>query len=148
MSHYRFLIDNDSTASASFFPKGRVVTLHQAGLEPSASDADVVVTAYNLGCIIVTANGPHFEAEMRKFLAKTKRKDCHDLYGLVIIPNQAAIQQRVLPKLAARLRLGGKRISWDDVWRKNLLVRVRSDSVVDVRDELGRCFYCKKIEAS
>jgi len=53
-----------------------------------------------------------------------------------------------LPKLAARLRLGGKRISWDDVWRKNLLIRVRSDSVVDVRDELGRCFYCKKIEAT
>jgi hypothetical protein len=85
---------------------------------------------------------------MRKFLATTKRKDCHDLYGLVIIPNQAAIQDRVLPKLATKLRLEGKRISWDDVWRKNLLVRVRSDGVVNVRDELGRCFYCKKLELS
>ncbi|MGA2085783.1 MAG: hypothetical protein ABSG60_09720 [Terracidiphilus sp.] len=148
MSDYRFLIDNDSLSSARYFPKRRIVTFHQAGLEPSAPDVAIVVKAYEFGCIIVSANGPHFEAEMRKFLATTKRKDCHDLYGLVIIPNQAAIQDRVLPKLATKLRLEGKRISWDDVWRKNLLVRVRSDGVVNVRDELGRCFYCKKLELS
>lgn len=148
MSAYRFFIDNDSSSAARYFPKEHVVTLRQSGLEPTATDASVVQRAYELGCIIVTANGPHFEAEMRKFLSKTKRKDCHDLYGLVVIPNEAAIQERVLPRLTSRLRQAGRRISWDDVWMKNFLVRVRGDGVVDVRDELGRCFYCRKLERS
>jgi len=147
LSPYKFLIDNDSSSTAKYFPRKRVITISQAKLEPNALDAKVVERAYDLECIIVTANGQDFEAAMRKFLSRTQRKDCHDLFGLVVIPNQAAIQSCVLPGLAWKLRLDGKSISWDDVWRKNLLVRVRKDGVVDVRNELGRCFYCKKIEA-
>ena len=145
MRKYKFLIDNDSQAASRFFPDKRAISLSQAKLDSSASDAEVVAAAWDMECIIVTANGQDFEKEIKQFLQKTQREDCHDLFGLVVIPNAAAIQNRVLPGLAGKLRFNGKSITWDDVWRKNYLVRVHSSGNVDVR-ELGRCFYCKKIE--
>jgi hypothetical protein len=145
MRGYRFLIDNDSQRAGRFFPAKRVVTLAQAKLNSSASDAEIVARAWETECTIVTANGPDFEKRIDQFLRKTQRNDCHDLFGLVVIPNAAAIQDRVLPGLADKLRFDRKSITWDDVWRRNYLVRVHSTGTVDVR-ELGRCFYCKKIE--
>ena len=145
MRKYKFLIDNDSQAAVRFFPEKRVVSLASAELETSATDAEVVNMAWELECIIVTANGQDFEKEIKKFLQTTQRDDSHDLFGLVVIPNAAAAQERVLPCLGARLRYAGKSITWDDVWHKNYLVRVHSKSTVEVR-ELGRCFYCRKIE--
>ncbi|HEY5254122.1 MAG TPA: hypothetical protein VIJ53_05695, partial [Acidobacteriaceae bacterium] len=88
---------------------------------------------------------PDFEKEIKQFLQKSQRKDCFDLFGLVVIPNPAAIQARVLPGLSEKLRINGSRISWEDVWRENYLVSVHSDGSVEVR-ELGRCFYCRKIK--
>ena len=147
MREYKFLFDNDSQAAARFFPEKRVITLAQAKVSTAASDAEIVTRARELGAIIVTANGEDFEKEIKRFLQKSQRNDCYDLFGLVVIPNPAAIQERVLLGLAARLRFKGKAISWDDVWRENYLVRVHSDSRVDVR-ELGRCFYCKKLASA
>jgi hypothetical protein len=62
-----------------------------------------------------------------------------------VIPNPAAIQARALPGLSDRLRMNGKRISWDDAWQENYMVSVHADGSVGVK-ELGRCFYCKKIK--
>ena len=145
MRGYRFLIDNDSQSASVYFPEKRVVTFAQAKLNEAAPDSEVVATARELGCTIVTANGPHFEKEIKQSLQKSQRKDCYDLFGLVVIPNPAAIQARVLPGLSDRLRMDGKRISWDDVWQENCVVSVHADGSVDVR-ELGRCFYCKKLK--
>jgi hypothetical protein len=96
-------------------------------------------------CIIVTANGPDFEKEIKQFLQRSQRKDCFDLYGLVVIPNPAAIQARLLPLLSGKLRFKGKRITWEDVWQENYLVSVHADGSVEVREQ-GRCFYCMKIK--
>ena len=128
-----------------YFPEKRVVTFAQAKLNPAAPDSQVVATAREMGCMIVTANGPDFEKEIKQFLQKSQRKDCYDLFGLVVIPNAAATQARVLPGLSDKLRINGKRISWEDAWLENYLVRVHSDGSVEVR-ELGRCFYCKKLK--
>ena len=144
MREYKFLFDNDSHAAAKFFPDKRVITLAQAKLSPTASDSEIVARARELEAIIVTANGDDYEKEIKKFLQRSQRNDCYDLFGLVVIPNPAAIQERVLPGLSAKLRFGRKAISWDHVWRENYLVRVHSDGTVEVR-ELGRCFYCKKL---
>ena len=143
MREYRFLIDNDSQAASVHFPEKRVVTLAQAMLDRAAPDSAVVARAREMGCIIVPANGPDFEKEIKQFLQKSQRKDCYDLFGLVVIPNAAAIQERVLPGLGDKLPMNGKRISWEDVWQENYLVSVHSDGSVEVR-ELGRCFYCRK----
>jgi hypothetical protein len=146
MREYKFLFDNDSQAAAKFFPDKRVITLTQAKLSTAAPDAEIVARARELGSIIVTANGDDYEREIKRFLQKSQRNDCYDLFGLVVIPNPAAIQERVLPGLSAKLRFNGKAISWDEVWRENYLVRVHSDGTVEVR-ELGRCFYCKKLQS-
>lgn len=143
MRGYRFLIDNDSQAASKYFPKKRVVTFAEAGLSHDSPDSVVVARARDLECIIVTANGPDFESEIKRFLQKSQRKDCYDLFGLVVIPNIAAIQARDLPKLSGRLRMQGTRLSWETVWHENYLVSVHGDGSVDVR-EIGRCFYCKK----
>jgi Domain of unknown function (DUF5615) len=145
MREYRFLIDNDSQSAAVYFPEKRVVTLAQAKLSQAAPDSEVVAAARELECVIVTANGTDFEREIKQFLQRSQRKDCFDLFGLVVIPNAAAIQARVLPGLSDKLRFNGKQISWDDVWLENYLVSVHADGSVDVR-ELGRCFYCKKLK--
>lgn len=126
------------------FPGKRVITLAQAKLSPTTSDAEIVARARELEAIIVTANGDDYEKEIKKLLQRSQRNDCYDLFGLVVIPNPAAIQERVLPGLSAKLRFGRKAISWDHVWRENYLVRVHSDGTVEVR-ERGRCFYCKKL---
>ena len=146
MREYKFLFDNDSQAAAKFFPEKRVITLAQAKLSHATSDAKIVARARELEAIIVTANGDDYEKEIKRFLQKSQRNDCYDLFGLVVIPNPAATQERVLPELSAKLRFNSKRISWDDVWRENYLVRVHSDGTVEVR-ELGRCFYCKKLKS-
>jgi hypothetical protein len=145
MRGYRFLLDNDSQAASAYLPEKRIVTFDQADLAEDAPDAEVVAMARAMGCIIVTANGPDFEKEIKRFLQKSQRKDCHDLYGLVVIPNAAAAQARVLPGLGRKLRYKGKPIFWEDVWFENYLVSVHSDGSVEVR-ELGRCFYCNKLK--
>jgi hypothetical protein len=140
---YRFLIDNDSQAASKYFPKKRVVTFAAANLNHDSPDSLIVARARELECIIVTANGADFEPEIKRLLQKSQRKDCYDLFGLVVIPNASAAQARVLPRLTSRLRVGGTRISWENVWQENYLVSAHADGSVEVR-ELGRCFYCRK----
>ena len=90
-----------------------MVTFAQAKLNQAAPDSEVVATAREMECIIVTANGPDFEREIKQSLQKSQRKDCFDLFGLVVIPNPGATQERVLPGLSGKLRIKGKRISWE-----------------------------------
>jgi hypothetical protein len=125
MREYKFLFDNDSQAAARFFPEKRVITLAQAKVSTAASDAEIVTRARELGAIIVTANGEDFEKENKRFLQKSQRNDCYDLFGLVVIPNPAAIQERILLGLAAKLRFKGKAISWVDLLQRPAYVSAR-----------------------
>jgi hypothetical protein len=144
MRGHRFFLDNDVQGAARFFPERRFVSYKQAKLDSSAPDEDVIARSRGLECIIVTANGVDYEQKSRRFLRQTQKKDCHDLFGLVVIPNDGVAQARVLPGLDKRLRFNGKRITWNDVWQENYLVRVHSTGQVDV-EALGRCFYCQRM---
>jgi hypothetical protein len=48
----------------------RNVAIFRAKLNEAASDSEVVATAREMGCTIVTANGLHFEKEIKQFFAK------------------------------------------------------------------------------
>ena len=113
----------------------------------SANDRQIVEQASRDECIIVTANGKDFRKEIDKFLRQTKRKDCHDLYGLVILPSGYEIQKRLLKDIEAQMRYGQKSVSWFDVWRRSYCVRVRKGGAPEVRP-LPRCYYCVKREMS
>lgn len=144
MSEYRFLIDRSANSAAVLFAGKRVRTLEKVGLPENASDAEIVRIAWEHRCIMVTANGDDFVREIEKFQRKQMEKECHELYGLVILPNESANQERLMRQLQKKKpRFGNKDVEWSDVWEKNLCVRVKRDGVPEVK-RFSRCHYCEK----
>jgi Domain of unknown function (DUF5615) len=144
MADYKFLFDNNCEKAAGLFPGRRVVTLKQAGLKPNVTDTKIVEAACHNKWIIVTANGDDFISEIKKYLRQTKKKDCHDLSGLVILPSDHEAQRLSVRNVERRLMLNKKHIRWKDVWELDCCVRIMRATVRVTRFE--RCFYCKKRE--
>ena|SRR5436309_1959555 len=122
-----FLLDEDVRAMKSLFPRKRVKTLAQVRLKPDTPDADIVLTAWNRGFTIVTANADHFRKAITDFQERGRAGECSCLFGLVILPTREEVQRRLLPSLRAverRLRFHGKAITWKDVRKKNYEVRL------------------------
>ncbi len=143
MTSYKFIFDNDCPNAAEFFPSRRIVTLEQAGLSPASSDRKIVELASERRWIIVTANGDDFVAEIKRYLRQSTKLVCHDLSGLVIIPNDYQLQQRALPRLEERLHFENKHIGWKDVWELDCCVRVTKNGRAQIT-RFERCFYCTK----
>jgi hypothetical protein len=108
MRPYRFLLDRDVSKISSAFPRGRTRTIAGVGLPNDASDAKIVRTAWDGEYIIVTANGNDFKREILKFQRQTKRNDCRELRGLVVLPCGYEKQRRLLYEVEQRLRLGSE----------------------------------------
>ena len=140
---YKFLIDRDAAKAAQFFPARRIVTLQDIGLPENARDSEIVRMACDRKCIVVTCNGDDFIREFNSYLAQSKKLECHDMHGLVVLPNGFEIQRRVVPKLIGRLRMDGVRISWLDVWERDCCVKVSRNGAVTI-SRFPRCHYCKK----
>lgn len=143
MLKYGFLLDRDVSKAVSLFPASRVRTVAQAGLADDATDAEIVRKAWELRLTVVTANGDDFLREFREFLSQTKRTDCHDMFGLVILPNGYENQRRSLSGIEKKLRLDGQKINWAVVADKDCWVRVKKEGNPEV-DRFPRCFYCQK----
>jgi hypothetical protein len=117
----------------------------EVGLPENASDAAIVTKAWDLERTIVTGNGRDFINLVLRFQKQTKKKDCHELYGLIILPNRYEAQKRLMGVAEKKLRHGDKKITWADVWRKNYCVRVRKSGVPQIT-AFPKCLYCKKLE--
>jgi hypothetical protein len=143
MRPYRFLIDESVKSVATCFPRHRVLSLEKVGLPADAPDQSIVEVAYETDATIVTANGRDFVKLMDDFLKKQMEKTCRDLRGLIVIPNVAAIQQRVLRRAESRLRFGGEKIGWFDVWEFDLCVSIATDGSTRVT-RFRPCYYCSK----
>lgn len=141
---FGFLLDRDVSKAASLFPPRRTRTIAQAGLPENATDREIVEKAWKLGRTIVTRNGFEFVREIEKFLSETKRTDCHDMFGLVILPNGCESQKRLLPELEKKLWLDRKKITWSDVADLDCCVRVKKIGNPEVT-RFERCFYCRKL---
>jgi hypothetical protein len=142
MTQYRVLLDRDMLKTASLFPKKRTVIV----TSEKATDRHIVKQACQDCCIIVTANGRDFRREIDRFLHQTKRNECHDLSGLVILPSGFEIQERLLKNLEDQMRYRGKSVSWFDVWDRSYCVRMKTGGAPEVTT-LPRCSYCAKQEA-
>jgi hypothetical protein len=114
-------------------------------LAANAPDATIVEKAWELQRTIVTGNGDDFIKEILNFQRQTEKKDCHEMFGVIILPNGLERQKRVLRSLEEKLRFGGKKVSWADVWRENYCVKV-SKSGRPVIKAFPKCVYCKKRE--
>jgi hypothetical protein len=146
LAPYNFLFDRDVSKAVLLLSKKRSRTVSDVRLPDNATDASVVAKAWELDATIVTANGDDFLREMSAFSRQTKKSECHDLFGLVILPSGFEIQKRVLPRLDDRLRFKGKAISWKEVQRQNLCVRVKADGGFPTITQLPQCFYCEKLD--
>src|SRR5262249_51879943 len=124
MSDYRFLFDRDVEKAANLFPAKRVLTLADVGLPENAVDAAIVRKASDRRCTIVTGNGLHLFKEILKYQKLIQRKECRELFGLLVLPNGFEIQKRVIRGLEGRLRDGPKKLSWHAVWNENYYVKV------------------------
>jgi len=138
-------VDRDVAKAASYFPHKRTYTTLQMGLAEDASDEAIVKLAWDRQLIIVTGNGDDFTTEMLKFQSKTAKRDCHDLFGLIILPNGFELQKRALAGIEGKLRFGGKHITWADVWSKNYCVRIPKSGNPRI-STLPRCIYCLKLQ--
>lgn len=147
LAPYNFLFDRDVSKAVSLLSKKRSRTVSDVGLADNATDATVVAKAWELDATIVSANGDDFLRDMRAFSRQTKKSECHDLFGLVILPSGFEIQKRVVPGVGDRLRYKGKLISWKEVQRENLCVRVSANRGFPSVTQLPQCFYCEKLSA-
>lgn len=145
ISHYGFLIDRDVAKAASLFPPKRTRTTLEMGLAEDAPDDAIVKLAWEREWIIVTGNGDDFIAEILKFQKTTAKKSCHDMSGLVILPNGFEVQRRVMQGIEKKLRFGGKQITWTDVWYKNYCVRVLKNADAEI-STFPKCLYCRKLQ--
>jgi hypothetical protein len=140
---YKFLVDNDCRGVVSLLPSGRALNLKDVGLSESSSDEEIIEEAVSRRYIIMTANGQDFVDKVNRFVASSTRKEwgCHDASGLVVVPNDHASQERLIPWAEERLRLHKRQITWPDVWSESLLVRIKKDENHEVR-QLPRCPTC------
>jgi hypothetical protein len=145
MLSYAFLFDRDASKAASLFPRKRTKTLADIGLSESAADSKIVREAWQRGLTIITGNGDDFVKHFQKFLSQTKKAECHEMYGLVVLPNGYELQKRVLRDIETRLKLGREKITWADVANRNCYVRVKRSGGAEVR-RFPRCSYCLKNE--
>jgi hypothetical protein len=145
MLSYGFLLDRDVSKVASLFPKKRTKTLAEIGLAENARDSEIVREAWDRGLTIITGNGDDFVKEISKFLAQTKKSECHEMFGLVVLPSGYERQRRILHNIETRMRLGNEKITWTDVAYRNCYVRVKRTGGTEVR-RFPRCAYCLKNE--
>jgi len=83
--------------------------------------------------------------EIQKFLSQTRRKECHEMYGLVILPDGYERQKRLIQNIERTLKLGKEKLTWAAVAEKDCYVRVRRTGGTEVR-RFPRCFFCQRNE--
>jgi hypothetical protein len=142
-----FLLDRDVSKAAPLFPAKRTKTIADVGLPQNASDALIVKEAWQRQLTIVTGNGNDFVKEINRFLAQTKKTPdgCHEVFGLIVLPNGYERQRRILQNVEATLKLGTEKLTWADVAARNCYVRVKRTGGTEVK-RFPRCFYCLKNE--
>jgi hypothetical protein len=143
MLSYAFLFDRDASKAASLFPKKRTKTLAAIGLSERAADSKIVQEAWRRYLTIVTCNGDDFVKHFLEFLGQTKKTQCHEMFGLVVLPNGYELQKRALRDIETRLKFGRQKITWADVHNRNYYVRVKRSGGAEVRT-FRRCSYCEK----
>jgi len=137
-----FLLDRDVAKAKSLFPAKRTKTMEDVGLPENSPDAELVLEAWRRNLILVTGNGNDFKREMEGFLRTTKKSECHEGYGLLVLPNG---YERLMRGIELKLRLGKEKLTWADVCDRNLHVQVSRSGSVSVR-EFPRCAYCIKLD--
>jgi hypothetical protein len=131
-----FLIDLNVQDTLAIFGKKARITSYQ-------HDDETVHEAWEESRTIVSCNEADF---VRYILGHSKRdsgKRCQDCWGLLIVPSNSIVRNRLIRKVKNGIRIGGDIIPWSLIAFANLCVSLHADGTVNVR-KFRRCEYCKR----
>jgi hypothetical protein len=124
-----FLIDHDVDFARKWFP-GNVA-------DGKWSDPEVVAKAWDDTSTIVTANGGDLAREVLKYQRThpCTKSECHDMFGLVVIPNHEFRARNAIEAVAKKrgLRAGLTTLTMDDIHMHNLYAKYHADGSVEVK---------------
>ena len=144
MANFKFLLDHDVRHLASCFADKQTLQFEDVGLNPRASDEEVIAVASEGNYIIVTNNARDFEKGVPAHIARTSKKQfgCRQVRGLVIVkPSMELKQVPAIERAVKQMRFEGQPIGWKAVHESCLKV-VISDTGIPTVTRLPRCPSC------
>lgn len=132
-----FLFDADAQSAMSIFGGRR------AAAAKAHWDHDIAYEAWCKDRTVVTSNGNDFISETAEIQKRDRGTVCPDAWGLIIIPNQDLVRQRVLPGLRHGVRMGGRLIRWPSLAYANLCIKVCNDGHAEIK-RFKRCLHCER----
>jgi len=129
----RFLIDYN----CKFLRPGKI-----AG--PTESDAALVRRAYEEKLTIVTNNEGDFVRHILTFQKKLQQKWCHELLGLVVVPNTQIAAERFWASIRRGVGSTTGIVAWREVRDNNLIVGPPDARGRARLRRFHQCFYCRK----
>lgn len=130
------MIDHDVQFARQWF-SGRIA-------DGKWKDPEVVRRSWDDALTIVTANGTDFVREILRHQRKhpCTADNCHDMNGLVVIPNHEFKAKNALDAAVRKggLRAGKTPLTLDDVAEHNLYAKYHADGTVEVK-RFPRCRY-------
>ena len=129
-----FLLDKDCESARDLIP-GEITSKND--------DDDTIEEAWDSLKTIVTSNSDHFIEKIDRFQKRESGRECRDLWGLLTIPSEALVRERVLPEVKKGVVLGGALLRWPAIGYLNLVVSVHASGKVTVR-RFARCSFCER----
>lgn len=145
MGHFKFMLDRGVNHLLDCFPAKRVVSTETLGFPSNCPDDEIVAHASEKGYLLVASNRRDFVRDAKRHIAQSSKKQfgCCRVPGMVLlVPNDAMTQRRILKGLESRLMFEGKAIRYSHVHDRDLVVTVQANGQFTV-NRLPRCPHCK-----
>jgi hypothetical protein len=130
-----FLIDLDVRDSVTSLKKSR---LTRYGI-----DSETVHEAWEQCRTIVTANESDFVNDMLAHSKRDSGKTCQDGWGLLVVPSEKIVRDRLISKVKNGVNVTGALIRWPSVGFANLCITLHADGSIGVR-RFRRCVHCQR----
>jgi hypothetical protein len=130
-----FLIDLDVRDTVSSFKKSRLTRY--------GDDPETVHEAWEQCRTIVTVNESDFVRDMLAHSKRDSGKTCQDCWGLLVVPSEKLVRDRVIPKVKNGVKVRGTLVRWPTIGYANLCISLHADGSVGVR-RFRRCVHCQR----
>ena len=133
MARFKFMLDRGVSHLRDCFAPKRVVSTETVGLRANLPDDEIVAYASEKGYLLVASNRRDFLRGAKRHVAQSSKKQygCRPIPGMILlVPNEAIVQRRVLKGFESRLRFNGKAVSIADVHDQDLLVTIAANGDV------------------
>jgi len=132
-----FLIDLNVQDALPLFKKAKVTNYRQ--------DPETVHEAWKQSRTVVTANETDFVRYTLEHSKRDSGKTCQDCWGLLVVPPDKLVRDRLIPKVKSAVRVSGVKtpVPWRAIGYANLCVSLQADGSIGVR-RFRRCVRCER----